>query len=175
MPFHRDSSLAKLIDAPVRPGKVIWIGIRPARREAMKPLQEVRLDAGRGVAGDRYGSLDGARQVTLIQAESLAAIASHLGRTQVTPEDLRRNVVTQGINLLALKGRRFCIGDTVLEASGECHPCSRMEEIFGVGGYNAVRGLGGITARVIEGGRIAIDDPIVPIVPIASAAKSMAG
>jgi MOSC domain-containing protein YiiM len=79
----------------------------------------------------------------------------------VAPADLRRNIVTRGINLVALKGRRFRIGEAVLEASGDCHPCSRMEEAFGPGGYNAVRGLGGITARVLTGGRIALGDAVV--------------
>jgi MOSC domain-containing protein YiiM len=119
------------------------------------------LEPGRGLAGDRWrGSATGARQVTLIAAEHLAAIASFLGRDSVPPEALRRNLVTQGVNLLALKGRRFRIGDALLEHSGECHPCSRMEEAFGPGGYNAVRGHGGITARVIEGGAIRTDQPI---------------
>ncbi|BBF82035.1 MOSC domain protein [Asticcacaulis excentricus] len=75
---------------------------------------------------------------------------------------LRRNVVTSGINLLALKDKRFQLGVAVLEYTGECHPCSRMEEIFGVGGYNAVRGRGGITARVITGGRFRVGDLMVP-------------
>ena len=89
---------------------------------------------------------------TLIQAEHLAAIASHLGGEAVAPELLRRNIVVAGINLAALKGRRFRLGSALLEATGECHPCSRMEEILGPGGYNAVRGHGGITARVLEAG-----------------------
>ena len=76
---------------------------------------------------------------------------------------MRRNVVVRGINLLALKGRRFRIGSALLEASGECHPCSRMEEILGAGGYNAMRGLGGITARVIEGATIRVGDEVVAL------------
>lgn len=98
--------------------------------------------------------------MTLIQAEHLAAIAAHLGREAVRPEDLRRNIVVAGINLAALKGRRFRLGEAVLEWAGECHPCSRMEEILGAGGYNAVRGHGGITARVIGGGAVSIDNQI---------------
>jgi MOSC domain-containing protein YiiM len=154
------SSLAKLFDAPMRPGRVGWIGRRPARREPVLALEDAQLEAGRGLVGDRYSRLGGARQVTLIQQESLQAIAAHLGLESVSPESLRRNIVTAGINLLALKERRFRVGPAVLEVSGECHPCSRMEEILGVGGYNAVRGLGGVTARVLTSGEIRLGDAV---------------
>ncbi len=163
MPFDPDSSLARLIATPVRPGSVVWIGARPARRSAMQPEPVALLEAGRGLVGDRYANRGGARQLTLLEAESLATIASHLGRASVEPAEVRRNVVVRGINLLALKGRRFRIGAALLEASGECHPCSRMEEILGAGGYNAMRGLGGITARVIEGATIRIGDRVVAL------------
>ncbi|MEO8835965.1 MAG: MOSC domain-containing protein, partial [Caldimonas sp.] len=142
---------------------VVWLGVRPARRAAMQAVPAVAIEAGRGMAGDRYANPGGARQVTLIQAESLASIASHLGRDAIATDALRRNMVVSGINLLALKGRRFQIGSAVLEASGECHPCSRMEEILGPGGYNAVRGLGGITARVVEGALIHLGDAVLPL------------
>jgi MOSC domain-containing protein YiiM len=68
--------------------------------------------------------------------------------------------VVSGINLLALNGAQFAIGGALLEGTGPCHPCSRMEEIFGTGGYNAVRGHGGITARVITGGVIRLADAV---------------
>ncbi|MCY0387048.1 MOSC domain-containing protein [Robbsia sp. Bb-Pol-6] len=163
MPLNPESPIAKLMLAPVHPGKVVWLGLRAVRREPLRVVDTVAARAGNGLEGDRYGRVGGNRQVTLIQAESLAAIASHLGKDAVSPLDLRRNIVTSGINLLALKARRFRIGDAILEASGECHPCSRMEEILGTGGYNAVRGFGGITARVIEGGTIGLSSVIVPI------------
>ena len=51
----------------------------------------------------------------------------------------------------------------LLEASGECHPCSRIEASLGTGGYNAARGLGGITARVVEGGVVRVGDRVEPI------------
>jgi MOSC domain-containing protein YiiM len=98
--------------------------------------------------------------VTLLQFEHLSAIAAFLGLEAVAPERLRRNLVVSGLNLLALKGRRFRIGEAVLDASGECHPCSRMEEALGPGGYNALRGHGGITARVLEGGAIRLGDAV---------------
>jgi MOSC domain-containing protein YiiM len=122
------------------------------------------LIAGRGIAGDHYqSSSNGARQVTLIASEDLAAIASFLRLEEVRPDQLRRNVVTAGINLIALKKRRFRIGDALLEATGECAPCSRMEDAFGPGGYNAVRGRGGLTARILEGATISIGDVIEPV------------
>jgi MOSC domain-containing protein YiiM len=161
MPLNPSSSLAALLNAPVRPGQAAWIGLRPARRATVQIVEEAELEAERGLVGDRYSRAGGGRQVTLIAAESLAAIAGFLGRPAIDPADLRRNIVTRGINLLALKDHRFQIAEAVLETSGECHPCSRMEETLGVGGYNAVRGLGGITARVIEGGVIRVGDPIV--------------
>ncbi len=129
----------------------------------MIALDSVTLDSAVGIEGDRYIRAAGSRQVTLIQAEHLAAIASHLGRAQVLATDLRRNVVTKGINLVALKEKRFRLGCAILETTGECHPCSRMEEILGEGGYNAVRGVGGITARIIQGGAVRIGDAVSPL------------
>ena len=139
----------------------MWIGLRRARDVAMLTPASAVLVSGRGLEADRYRTTsNGARQVTLISCEGLAAIASYLGRDQVAPELLRRNFVTDGINLAALKGCRFRIGSALLEASGECAPCSRMELALGPGGYNAVRGHGGITARIIEGGAVRVGDAI---------------
>jgi len=158
MPFNPSSSLAKLLDAPVRPGRVIWLGLRPERRAPMEVTDALQLETGRGVTGDRYSKLDGNRQVTLIGVENLAAIGAYLGTAPADPEAARRNIVVEGLNLLALKERRFRVGEAVLETTGECHPCSRMEEILGVGGYNAMRGQGGITAKVLRGGLVRLGD-----------------
>jgi MOSC domain-containing protein YiiM len=149
-----------LLDGPLAPGRLVWIGVRPGRAEPLLELADVELVAGRGVAGDRYRTAsDGARQVTLIERERVAAIASYLGR-DVHPSQLRRNLMVEGINLLALKDRRFRVGSALLEWSGECHPCSRMNETLGAGGYHAVRSHGGITARVLEGGIVRVGDPV---------------
>lgn len=117
---------------------------------------EPQTPAGAAAAGPK-------RQVTLIQREHLAVMASLLGRDCLPPELLRRNVVVSGINLIGLKNRRFQIGEAVLEGSGPCDPCSRMEEALGTGGYNAMRGHGGITARVIRGGLIRVGDRVTAI------------
>lgn len=137
------------------------IGLRPARRVAMLAVAEAELRPGTGLAGDRWrGQATGGRQVTLVAAEQLAAIAGYLGLEAVAPERLRRNLVVAGLNLPALKGHRFRVGTALLEYSGECHPCSRMEEEFGPGGYTAVRHHGGITARVLEGGVVRLGDAV---------------
>ncbi|WPB86567.1 MOSC domain-containing protein [Sediminicoccus rosea] len=159
-----ESLMARLLDAPMAPGRLAWIGLRPARRAAMRAVDQAMLAPGQGLEGDRWkGAVTGGRQVTLIAAGHLAAIGGFLGRAAVPPEALRRNLVIEGVNLLALKGRRFRIGAALLEFSGECHPCSRMEEVLGPGGYNAVRGHGGITARVTEGGAIRLGDPLTRV------------
>lgn len=155
------SRLKGLLGSPVRPGTVTWIGLRPVRRVPLTEVSSAVLIAGRGIEGDHFKSRNnGARQVTLIAAEDLAAVASFLGLEKVDPQSTRRNVVTSGINLVALKGKRFSIGDTVLATSGECAPCGFMQETLGPGGFNAMRGRGGITARIITGGTIRIGDAV---------------
>ncbi|MDC7674516.1 MOSC domain-containing protein [Asticcacaulis machinosus] len=164
MGLNPASPLAQLMLSPVRSGRVEWIGIRPARRVAMLTPERIELTPEDGIVGDRYHSkTTGNRHVTLIQSEHLMAIASFLGRDQIAPEGLRRNIVVSGLNLLALKDREFRLGSAVLKMTGDCHPCSRMEETFGEGGYNAVRGHGGITARVIAAGTVAIGEAVFPI------------
>jgi len=113
-----------------------------------------------GLVGDRYAGSSGKRQVTLIQYEHLAVIASMLNLKEVDPTLLRRNIAVSGINLLALKDKQFTVGDAVLEYTGLCHPCSFMEQTFGAGGYNAVRGHGGLTARVVRSGSIRLSDKV---------------
>jgi MOSC domain-containing protein YiiM len=122
---------------------------------------QAELSTEHGLLGDRYDGKTGRRHVSLIAQEDLAAIASFLGREALPPALLRRNLLTEGINLQALKARRLAVGEAVLEITDECHPCSRMEEVLGPGGYNAVRGRGGLTARVVRGGEIRLGDPIV--------------
>lgn len=154
-------SLHDLFNTLPQIGKLQWIGIRPARKAEMETPESVLAIAGRGLQGDRYNSKNGKRQVTLIQGEHLLAIASMLGKESVAPELLRRNLVVTGINLLALKDKQFRVGEALLEYTGLCHPCSAMEATFGAGGYNAVRGHGGITARILESGDIKLGDAIV--------------
>ncbi len=137
----------------------MWIGVRPQRRGEIDVRDQVEAITDIGLAGDHYRSRSsGKRQVTLIQSEHLAVVGALLGEEALDPARLRRNIVVSGVNLLALKGRRFRIGEALFEASGLAHPCSRMEEELGPGGYNAMRGHGGLTARVVSGGVIRVGD-----------------
>ena len=146
-------------------GRLKYIGVRTERRGKVLSLSEVEAREGLGLAGDhraenRKPNPQSKRQVTLVQAEHLPAVAAVAGLDTVKPEQLRRNLVVSGVNLFALKDKRFYIGEVLLEGSGPCHPCTRMEEALGPGGYNAVRGHGGITARVLTGGTIKVGDAV---------------
>ncbi len=158
------SPLQQLIADVPQQGQVRWIGVRPQSRSAMIELDAVEARREAGLTGDhaRPGPRN-ARQVTLIQWEHLAVISSLLGRPADRPvlaQDLRRNLVISGINLFSLKNRRFRIGQAILETTGWCQPCARLEQNLGLGTFQAVRGHGGITARVIQSGIIRLCDTL---------------
>ena len=135
-------TLSSLLNILPQEGRLCWIGLRPLRLGPIAIVSEAEIVAERGIVGDHRfdGRLDSKRQVTLIQHEHLAAVAGMLHREDVQPELVRRNVV--------------------LEHSGPCEPCSRLETVLGPGGYNAMRGHGGITAKVLHGGTIRIGDVV---------------
>lgn len=158
-PRFKTMIIHDLMDRFARDGVVTHIQLRPQRAAEMVQVDSVEARPG-GLAGDRYNRPTGDRQVTLIQEEHLTAVASLMNRQSIDPALTRRNVVVKGINLLSLKGKKFQVGTAVLEYTGECHPCSRMEINLGHGGYNAMRGHGGITARILTPGRIAVGDSV---------------
>jgi MOSC domain-containing protein YiiM len=155
-----DSELARLFAQFPRVGRVEWIGLRPARAVSMQAVDAAEAVTGKGLVGDRYVGASGKRGITLIQAEHLPVVAALAGHGRVAAATLRRNLVVAGIPLIALKERRFRIGDVVLQGTGPCDPCSRMEDALGPGGYNAMRGHGGICARIVEGGVIRPGDRV---------------
>ncbi len=153
--------MKQLLEVFPRSGRVEWIGIRPIRKAPLQSVSEVDVSEKNGLIGDHYSGRSGNRHVTLIQAEHLPVVASLTGHDSVDPGLLRRNIVVSKLNLLALKDHKIQIGDSViLEITGYCHPCSRMETNLGPGGYNAMRGHGGLTARVVQGGTIEVGDDI---------------
>ena len=156
---YNETVIKNLFKIIPQKGNVEWIGVRAKKKENLLVVESVKVKKGTGLAGDHFNStLSGKRQVTLIQLEHLNAISSILGVKIIDPKLTRRNIVVSGINLLSLKHQRFQIGSVILKTTGICAPCERMEENLGLGGYNAMRGHGGITATVIEEGEIKLGD-----------------
>lgn len=151
-------------------GRLDAILLRPGRGLPMLRADGVQALPGLGLQGDRSaaGKGGGKRQVTLLQAEHLPVLAAMLRRDgAIDASNLRRNLVVSGLNLLAARTLfadqplRLRLGDEVLlEITGPCEPCSKMETALGVGAYNAMRGHGGMTARVLQGGRLRIGDAV---------------
>ena len=154
-------------------GRVEAIVLRPGRDRPAVSVPCALALADRGLEGDRSAARPpgrpggGKRQLTLIQAEHLPLIRAWTG-CEVDATALRRNLVVSGVNLLAQyslfadQPLQVRIGpDVLIVITGPCDPCSKMEAPLGPGGYNAMRGHGGTTARVIQGGLISVGDAVV--------------
>ncbi len=139
-----------------------WIGVRPRRREPLMAVTEAEAVADLGLRGDhRMTKTPGSgRQVTFISREFVTQIEQHLGKNGLDPAVLRRNIVVSGINLNALRRQQFWFGEALFEATQLCHPCARMEAELGPGGVVAMMGYGGLCAKVLQTGQIAIGDSL---------------
>jgi MOSC domain-containing protein YiiM len=155
-----------------RPGRLDAIYLRPGRDVPAISVSSAAALTGRGLEGDRSAMKPsstvggGKRQVTLLQAEHVPLIGLWTAR-DIDPASLRRNLLVSGVNLLAQRSPfadqplQVRIGrEVVIEITGPCDPCSKMEQLLGAGGYNAMRGHGGTTARVLQGGTIAVGDEV---------------
>jgi hypothetical protein len=158
-------------DAPARTrGTVEAIAVAPSAEAPMSLLDQAEAHAGRGLQGDRYFEGGGTfsnpasngHDLTLIEAEQLEGITLSSGHTP-TAEDARRNVVTRGIDLNALVGRRFRVGEVECVGRRLCEPCAHLERLTEVGLMRALVHRGGLRADILNDGRIALGDDIHPV------------
>lgn len=138
------------------------MSLRPVKRAPVKQVDHLVLTAGSGISGDHYSGKSKKRQVTLMQKDYLDQVSQKMG-FEVDMTMTRRNILVSDINLTELIGRKFRLGTAVLEATGHCKPCEQMDKTIGPGGWKAMKGLAGITARVIEGGQVKQEDKLEPI------------
>jgi MOSC domain-containing protein YiiM len=149
-------------------GVVVAIGVAREARAPVVAVERVRAVPGRGLEGDRYAAGTGTfsrreangRNLTIVAAEALDALAAE-GGPVVEPLAARRNLVVRGVDLDALVGRRFAVGEVVCEGRRRCEPCAHLERVLGT--PSVLRGLvhrGGLRADVVEGGELAVGDPV---------------
>ncbi len=146
------------------PGRLIGIARKPRPRADVETIDHAAVGIDSGVSGDFRGAIrpgkSGRRQITIMAAEDWAATLAELG-VAVSWEQRRVNLLSEGIVLPRELGARLRIGQILIEITGECDPCSRMEEIAtGLKAALTPDWRGGRIAKVIEGGDIAIGDEI---------------
>ena len=150
-------------------GTVEGIFTTPGAGQPMVSLPEATAVVGRGLLGDRYHdgvgyyserpSEGGGREVTLIEAEELERLRAERG-IELTPIESRRNVLTRGIRLLDLIGRRFRIGEVVCEGVKICEPCAYLEELTGKPVNEPLVHRAGLRANVLIGGTLRVGDAV---------------
>jgi MOSC domain-containing protein YiiM len=144
--------------------EAIFLAAEPGELPA--PVERVRAYAGRGLQGNRYfweaGDAPPGRGVTLIAAEAMDAVALE-GKVSIEPAATRRNVLTRGIDVNELVGKRFRIGDVECEGVELCEPCAHLESLTQPGVIKALVRRGGLNADILSDGEISIGDPVVAV------------
>ncbi len=148
--------------------EALFIGARVS--EPLQPVEQVAAVAGHGLEGDRKYRRAGLppnkngpdREVTLIEAEAIEAVSRDYG-VAIEPIETRRNVVTRGIALNHLVGKRFRVGEVVLQGIRLCEPCDHLESLTRPGMRAALVHRGGLRAQILEGGEIRVGDAIQQI------------
>lgn len=146
------------------PGRVEAIFISSEHGELPQAVERVPAYAGKGLEGNRYFWRDGdapaGQAVTLIAAEAVEAVTAE-GEVSVAPAATRRNVLTRGIDVNALVGKRFRIGDVECEGVELCEPCSDLEAMTQPGVIKAFVHRCGLNANLLSDGEISVGDPVV--------------
>ena len=153
-----------------RKGRVEAIYLTRTAAEPLQPVDEVKAVVGVGLEGDRYFYKEGTfshrpmpgREVTLIEAEAIEAAQRDYG-LDVDYGDARRNVVTRGVALNHLVGRRFKVGDATLVGVRLCEPCKHITKLVGPDFRKALVHRGGLRADILEGAEIRPGDVVVAL------------
>jgi hypothetical protein len=148
-------------------GSVEAIFVAAQAEAEPRPVEAVDAVAGRGLHGDRYFAGGGTfyeerksgQDLTLIEGEAIEALESEKG-IRLAPGESRRNVVTRGIGLNDLVGRRFAVGDVECVGRRLCDPCSHLEGITQPGVLKGLVNRGGLRADIMSGGRISVGDEV---------------
>jgi MOSC domain-containing protein YiiM len=141
------------------------INISPRPHELPSPVERVRAVAGRGLEGDRNFLAEGAPEphrdadLTLIASEALEALAEETGLV-LTAAESRRNLLTRGVDLNTLLGRRFRVGEVHCEGIELCEPCRDLERMTYPGVLRGLVHRGGLRAAIVEGGEIGVGDHV---------------
>jgi MOSC domain-containing protein YiiM len=150
-------------------GVVRHLHITPRAFLPMRAMPELRLVEGKGIEGDRYmiGREEGfyshkpeeGRQVTLFELETLVALKRD-ANIELGPEEHRRNVTVEGVPLTHLVGRRFWLGETLLEATRLSIPCRHIEEITGKAIFDPLINRSGLNCKILQGGAVRVGDAV---------------
>jgi MOSC domain-containing protein YiiM len=143
-------------------GRVEGIYIAGEHGELPEPVQSVRALAGRGLEGNRYFFDEAApgRALTLIAAEAVEAMEQEDG-ISIEPRESRRNVVTRGIDVNALVGKRFRVGDVECHGVELCEPCADLQAMTKPGIIKGLAHRGGLNADILSDGQISVGDAVV--------------
>jgi MOSC domain-containing protein YiiM len=144
-------------------GRVDGIYISAQRGELPEPVESVRALAGRGLEGNRYFFESGAPPgiaLTLIAAEAVEAMEREDG-ISIEPRESRRNVVTRGIDVNELVGKRFRIGDVECRGVQLCEPCTTLQAMTKQGVIKGLAHRGGLNADILSDGRMGVGDAVV--------------
>ena len=149
-------------------GRVEGIFIGP-EETLPAPVERVRAVAGSGLEGNRYfyDEAPAGRALTLIQVEALEGMLDDTG-IELSAAESRRNVLTSGIDLNALVGKRFRVGNVECRGVELCHPCSSLEKMTQKGVIKGLVNRGGLNADILTDGEIAVGDRVEEVAAAAA-------
>jgi MOSC domain-containing protein YiiM len=129
---------------------------QPAGEAATVAVNEVQCLAGRGLPGDRFFDFqhDYKGQATFFAVEVFDEICRLLAVNGKSPGVTRRNIITRGVDLNSLIGKKFEVQGVAFEGMSECSPCHWMNQAIAPGAEAALHGRGGLRAKILTDGRL---------------------